>query len=77
LIVATQGQEALLQTQWEVLRTVSEGMRLLRPEEACAMVPCCGRKRWSAAIHDPGAADIDVDALHQGYLRGFAATAAR
>jgi len=71
LIVATQGQEALLQTQWEVLRTVSEGMRLLRPEEACAMVPVLRPDRVIGAIHDPGAADIDVDALHQGYLRGL------
>ncbi len=71
LMVATQGQEALLQAQWDVLRTVSEGMRLLRPDEACAMVPVLRPDRVVGAIHDPGAADIDVDALHQGYLRGL------
>ena len=71
LMVATQGQEALLQTQWDALRTVSEGMRLLRPDEACAMVPVLRPDRVIGAIHDPGAADIDVDALRQGYLRGL------
>ena len=71
LIVATQGQEALLHADWEALRTVSEAMRLLRPDEACARVPVLRPDKVIGAIHDPGAADIDVDALHQGYLRGL------
>ena len=71
LIVATQGQEARLNADWEVLRTVSGAMRLLRGKEACAMVPVLRPEKVIGAIHDPGAADIDVDALHQGYLRGL------
>ena len=71
LIVATQGQEARLSADWEVLRTVSGAMRLLRGKEACAMVPVLRPEKVIGAIHDPGAADIDVDALHQGYLRGL------
>ncbi len=41
-------------------------------EEACARFPLLRPSRLAAAAVDPSAADIDVDALQQGYLRWFA-----
>ncbi len=71
LLVATHGQEELLDADWRALSEVSRQLRLLSPAEACAMVPALRPDEVVGAIHDPGAADIDVDALHQGYLRGL------
>jgi D-arginine dehydrogenase len=71
LLVATQGQEALLQQTWQTLRTISDRIQLLGPSQACAMVPVLRRERVVGAVYDPGAADVDVNALHQGYLRGL------
>lgn len=71
LIVATQGQEELLRAHWQALSTVSQQLRLLRPEEACALVPALRPGKVAGAILDPDAADVDVHALHQGYLRGL------
>jgi len=71
LVVATQGQEELLRADWRALSEVSRGVRLLSPAEACAMAPVLRPEKVVGAIYDPGAADIDVDALHQGYLRGL------
>jgi D-arginine dehydrogenase len=45
--------------------------RRVEPAEILAMVPKINPHYASAAIHDPGARDMDVDALLQGYLRGF------
>jgi D-arginine dehydrogenase len=71
LLVATQGQEALLQQSWQALCTVNGRMQLLGPQQACAMVPVLRPDRVIGAVFDPAAADVDVNALHQGYLRGL------
>jgi D-arginine dehydrogenase len=46
-------------------------MRLLSADEACTLVPVLRRDKVQAAMLDPSAADIDTDALHQGYLRSI------
>jgi D-arginine dehydrogenase len=71
LFVATIGQEEQLRAEWEALSGVSRNVQLLRPEIACAMVPVLRPEKVIGAIHDPDAADVDVHALHQGYLRGL------
>ncbi|MBO3703404.1 MAG: FAD-binding oxidoreductase [Candidatus Accumulibacter sp.] len=70
LIVATRGQEELLRARWKTLSARGDTLRLLSSAEACAMVPALRPEQVIGAIFDPGAADIDVHALHQGYLRG-------
>lgn len=47
----------------------SEGLRELSPDEACAMVPLIRRERLLAAAYEHDAHDIDVAALHQGWLK--------
>jgi D-arginine dehydrogenase len=55
----------------------SEGLRELSLDDACAMVPLLRRERLVAAAYEHDAQDIDVDALHQGFLRRAKAGGAR
>ncbi|MBC7436650.1 MAG: FAD-binding oxidoreductase [Bdellovibrionales bacterium] len=71
LMVAEPGQEALLQHWWEVLRSVTPRARQLSADEAWALVPVLRRDRIAGAVFEPDAADMDVHAIHQGYLRGL------
>jgi D-arginine dehydrogenase len=71
LIVATRGQEELLRARWQTLSALGEPLQLLSPAQTCAMLPVLRPQEVIGAIFDPGAADIDVHALHQGYLRGL------
>jgi D-arginine dehydrogenase len=71
LMVAAPGQEALLDAHWQVLRSVSERGRLLDRAETLALVPVLRAERVLGAVYEPDAMDIDVHALHQGYLRAI------
>ena len=71
LLVATQGQETLLQQTWQALRTISDRIEFLGAPQACAMVPVLRPERVVGAVYDPGAAEVDVDALHQGYRNDY------
>ena len=71
LFVAAPGQEAQLRQHWELLRAMAPPARLLTAHEACALVPVLRPDKVIGAVLEPGAADIDVHALHQGYLRGL------
>jgi D-arginine dehydrogenase len=48
------------------------GVTELDPAEATRLVPVL-RPGFARAMHKPAAADLDVAALHQGYLRGIRA----
>jgi D-arginine dehydrogenase len=71
LLVAAPGQEAELEAHWELLRAMAPDARRLGPDEAMAMVPVLRRDRLVGALLEPGAMDMDVHAIHQGYLRGL------
>ncbi len=71
LMVAGPGQEEMLRAGWQALSSTSARVQLLSAQDACAMVPVLRPERVVGAILDPDAADVDVDALHQGYLRGI------
>jgi D-arginine dehydrogenase len=73
LIVAGAGQADLLDEQHAVVSSVSDHAKRLDASEACALLPVLRRERVLGAVHEPDAADIDVHALHQGYLRGLRA----
>lgn len=70
LIVATHGQDARLNSHWQALATAGSKAQRLSAAAACALLPALRPDQVIGAILDPGAADIDVHALHQGYLRG-------
>jgi D-arginine dehydrogenase len=68
LTIAEPGQEHLLQD----LLALSAPGREVHPIDAgtaLKLAPILRADRVGAAVHEPGVADIDVAALHQGYLR--------
>lgn len=54
----------------ESARTVSAVRRITGPQ-ACAMAPILREDYVAGAVLDPEAMDIDVHAVHYGYLRGL------
>ena len=48
---------------------IAEVTSLISPEQAAALVPILRPERLAGAMLDRSGYDIDVDALHQGYLR--------
>jgi D-arginine dehydrogenase len=71
MTVASHGQEAPLRAQWDVLRPLSPRGRLLDAGEACALTPVLRREQVIGAVYEPDASDMDVHAIHQGFLRGI------
>jgi D-arginine dehydrogenase len=55
----------------------SEGLREITIAEACTMVPLLRRDRLVGAAYEHDAQDIDVAALHQGWLRKAKAAGAK
>lgn len=53
------------------LRPHSPQLERLSADELVARVPCLRRDALGGGLQEAGAADIDVHALHQGYLRGL------
>jgi D-arginine dehydrogenase len=70
MMVATQGQDAELQEHWAVLQPISPRGRLLDAAGACALTPVLRRELVLGAVYEPDASDMDVHAIHQGFLRG-------
>jgi D-arginine dehydrogenase len=77
LMVARPGQEAQLQAHFEVLRSVTRHARHLDREQACALVPVLRPAQVAGAVYESDASDMDVHAIHQGYLRGARRAGAR
>jgi len=77
LMVAAAGQEARLDAHWEVLRAVCPDARRLTPRQACSMVPALREDPLRGAVFEPDAFDMDVHAIHQGFLRGVRVAGSR
>ncbi|MFY9961383.1 NAD(P)/FAD-dependent oxidoreductase [Pseudomonas sp.] len=71
LYVATREQQALLASSYAQNLANGTEVRLLDSQAALALVPSLREEVLAGAIHEPGAMDLDVHALHQGFLRGF------
>ena len=71
MVVDFTGDPEELQRQFDSARENVPDARMLSADEACALVPVLRRDKVRGAMLDPSAADIDTDALHQGYLRGI------
>ena len=71
LYVASLEQQELLASSYAQNLANGTEVRLLDPEAAVAMVPSLRGEAIAGAFHEPGAMDLDVHALHQGFLRGF------
>lgn len=71
LTVAGPEEMPHLDDAWATLQQTSPRGRRLGADEALAMVPALRPEKVSAAIYEPDSFDMDVHAIHQGYLRGF------
>jgi D-arginine dehydrogenase len=71
MMVATHGQEAPLQAHWTVLQPISPRATLLDAAGACALTPVLRRELLLGAVYEPDASDMDVHAIHHGFLRGI------
>ncbi len=73
MMVGAPGQQDLLDTHWEILRTMTDGARRLSARQACERVPVLRPEMVAGAIDESDPMDMDVHAIHQGYLRGLRA----
>jgi D-arginine dehydrogenase len=71
MMVASHGQEQELREHWDILRPISPRGQLVDAAGACALTPVLRREKVLGAVYEPDAADMDVHAIHQGYLRGI------
>ena len=71
LFAATPEQAELLDEHCTLLASMSPQSRRLNREETLALVPVLRPERLLGGALEPDASDIDVHALHQGYLRGL------
>ena len=69
--VAAATQADLLEAAWRELSERSRDVRRLDQDEMLAAVPCLRPEAAAFGLAEDGASDIDVHAMHQGYLRGF------
>ena len=77
LYVGTPGQRDMLDALEAELRPHTPTLRRLSAAEALARVPVLRPEQVDGALLDPDAADIDVNALHQGFLRRAKGNGAR
>lgn len=71
LYIATHDQADLLQQTYAEFRAQSDKVSLISAAAAADRVPCLRSEQLCGAIEEPEARDIDVHALHQGFLRGM------
>jgi D-arginine dehydrogenase len=69
LFVATAEQQAQLEQHWNVLRAMTPNARRLDAAASCAMLPVLRRERVFGSVYEADASDMDVHAMHQGFLR--------
>lgn len=70
LYVGTAEQQGLLDSQYQDWHEQGLDVSRLSAEEALAMVPCLDPAQLAGALYDGQGQDMDVHALHQGFLKG-------
>jgi D-arginine dehydrogenase len=69
LMIASSAQLELLKAAFEELKPRAPELAWIEAEAARALFPVLRPEAVAAALYDPAVQDIDVNALHQGYLR--------
>lgn len=70
MMVATPEQMPALEEHWAMLAPINPLAQRLTGAQAVARVPVLRPECVAAAVYEPDAADMDVHAIHQGFLRG-------
>ena len=60
----------MLDQEYDAARLTSREVRRLDRDEALALCPVLDREALVGAVYEPGAMDMDVHAIHEGFLRG-------
>lgn len=71
LVIGTREQAAQVESSYEDMRTRTPQLRLLDEAQMRDRVPVLEPGFAHSGILEPGAADIDVNSLHQGFIRGL------
>ena len=71
LYVASREQQSMLKHTFEASQALAANVALLDTEQALALVPCLRPEVIAGAMHETAARDLDVHALHQGFLRAM------
>jgi D-arginine dehydrogenase len=71
LVIGSREQAAQLEAACEAIRAGTPQMQLLDARQMHALVPVLEPQYAQLGMFEPGAADIDVNALHQGFMRGL------
>ena len=70
-MIATEAQRRLLDEAYSIAVDLGVEIHRLSPSEAHARVPVLRDERLIGATYEPDPTDIDVHALHQGFLKGL------
>ena len=73
MIIGRADQIALLDAAFEDSVRLVPTVRRLSAEDAVARVPILREEYVAGAVFEPAAMDMDVNAIHQGFLRGLRA----
>lgn len=71
LYVASEGQQSLLDDTFNASQAQAGNVSLIDTEQALALVPCLRPDVIIGAMLETDARDLDVHALHQGFLRAM------
>ncbi|HVB80834.1 MAG TPA: FAD-binding oxidoreductase, partial [Candidatus Binataceae bacterium] len=73
LLIGRPDQSALLEQNFAQSSRHIDGVRRLDPKAACTLVPLLKEDYLAGAVLDPEAMDMDVHAIHWGFIRGMRA----
>ena len=71
LYVGKPGQADMLETAGRAFQAQGLQIERMGAPAVVDMVPCLLEEQTIGALYDPVASDMDVDGLHQGFLRGM------
>jgi D-arginine dehydrogenase len=71
LVIGSHEESAQVERDFEAMRPYTQGLQLLDETQTRALVPVLEPEYARRGLFEPGAADIDVNSLHQGFIRGL------
>lgn len=77
LVVGTASEESSLRAALDEFRKLTPSVRWVTAAEALELLPVLRPEAAACALIEPDAMDIDVHAVHQGFLRGATAAGGR
>jgi len=73
LFLADEERLGQLRAHHHAVKPLVPSLEWIPAQDLRRLVPVLAPERWVAGVLEPGAADLDVHAIHQGYVRGLRA----